>query len=270
MTQTSENKGRTRGHDSAEAIEWIRHVLRKRPDAQLSDFASSAGVNRKTIANLLGSSPRRSLYTPTYQRIMATGPDDIRLPSNRLIDGTVARNIVGTLTGMGWTLREIAEKAGLSPKTIIKDNMEAVQTETLERLLHARRTLLETTPNGPGEQYVPSFPMLRRVDALMAMGWDRKEIAQRAGVTPEIIRTTKKRVAKQTATAVAAAYERMRFSLGGNDITRRRAKRLGYAPWSAWPNGTIDVANAVPDWGFVDDEEWREAIRERYQERLLA
>ena len=270
MTQALESKGRARGHDSAEAIEWIKDVLHKRPDAQLSDFAASSGVNRKTIANLLGPAPQKSLYSPTYRRIMATGPADIHVPSTRVIDGGVARNIVSTLSGMGWTLREIAEAAGVTTQTIIVNNMDNVQAETLSRLVHARRALLRKAPNGPGEQYVPSFSMLRRVDALMTLGWGGEEIARRAGVTLGVIRTPKKRVAKETATAVSAAYERMRFSLGGNEITRRRAKRLGYAPWSAWPNGTIDVACAVPDWSFVDDKEWSEAIRRRYEERLLA
>lgn len=259
-----------RGHDSAEAIGWIKEALRRRPEAQPCDFALSAGVSRRTVTELLGSSPRPTLYAPTYARIMSTSPEGIRVPPTRVVSGAPARHIISALTSRGWTRREIAGAAGISGNTIAPGNLERVRVETVVRLVHARRALDERSRRGAVSQYVPSFPMLRRVEALMSMGWDREEIANQAGASQGTIRTRKQKVARSTAQSVAETFERLRFTLGGNDTTRRRAKRLGYAPWSAWPNGSMDVEGAVPDWKFVEDKQWGEAIRERYESTYFA
>ena len=99
----------------------------------------------------------------------------------------------------------------------------------------------------------------------MAMGWRREEIARRSGVSASAIRTTGTKVLASTAERVRVAFTAMRLTPGDSAITQERAKQLGYAPWSAWPGGSIDVESAVPDWGFVEDRQWREAIRDRYE-----
>lgn len=267
MTQTLETVPCVRGKDSASAIEWINQVLEQRPEARPYDFAASAGVSRKTITNLLGPDPRPSLYSPTYERIMSTGPEDIRLSRYRLVSGVPAQRIVDSLTSKGWTLTEIAEAAGLRAVTLASKNLGQVHIQTITRLMDAKRILDARTRSGLKSRHtvVPSFHMLRRVEALMAMGWGREEIAKRAGVGTKVVRTTSPRVALSVSDAVSAAYDSMRLTPGGSEITSRRARQYGFAPWSAWPNGSIDVEGAVPDWDFVDDKEWREAIRARYE-----
>lgn len=271
MTQTLEGTPRTRGNDSRPAIEWINRVLAQRPEAQPYDFAAAAGVNRKTVANLLGPSPRPSLYSPTYERIMSTGPEDVRLSRHRVVPGTQAQQIVDDLTRQGWTLIEIAAAAGMRPGTLNRKNLTQVHLQTIARLAQAKRVLDARKRSGAESLYAlePSFRVLRRVEALMTMGWSRDEIARRAGVSRAAIRTRKTRVSASTARAVSAAFESMRFSTGNNEITRQRARQYGFAPWSAWPNGSIDVASAVPDWKYMDDKEWGERIRVRYEVEVL-
>lgn len=256
-----------RGNDSAVAIAWITEVLQQRPDARPYDFAASAGVNRKTIANLLSESPRPTLYSSTYSRIMSTGPDDVRLSRYRLTSGAAAQRIVNDLLRKGWTRKEIADAAGLRRYTVADKNLGQVHLQTVARLMEARRVLDARTRSGVESEHAlaPSFRVLRRAEALMAMGWSREEIAKRAGVGAAVLRTKRSHVALSTAKAVEKAFAEMRLTPGGSEITRRRARRYGFAPWSAWPGGTIDVASAVPDWEFVEDAVWREAIRERYE-----
>lgn len=267
MTQTAMSAPRTRGRDSSVAIQWITQVLKQRPGAHPSDFAASAGVSRKTVVNLLGESPRPSLNSATFTRIMDTTPEDVRLSRRRVVSGEPARRILEHLGAQGWTLREIADAAGLKTSTLNDKNLDQVYIETLSRLAHARRVLEGRLLRGMEGRFVlvPSTPMLRRVEALMAMGWSRSDIAERAGVSLGAIRTAKPRVHATTSRAVHAAFETMRFSTGTNAITQKRARQLGYAPWSAWPDGGMDDEDAVPEWRFVADDEWRKAIRERYK-----
>lgn len=266
MTQTLEGPARTRGKDSTPAIAWIRSVLQSRPGAQATDFAEAAGVSRKTVANLLGDDPRPTLYSGTYHQIMATRPEDIRIPRRRIVDGTRAQEIVSSLAREGWTLQEIAEAGGVKRSTLAPQNLDSVYAETVVRLIHAKKVLDRRFREGDIDPraLVPAFPVLRRAEALMTMGWTREEIAHRAQVSTHALRTTKRFVLRSTSERVRKAFEGMRLTLGDSLITRERAKRLGYAPWAAWPGRSIDVEDAVPEWGFVEDAAWREAIRRRY------
>lgn len=267
MTQTLEASTRHRGKDSSPAIAWIKYVLQSRPGAQATDFAVAAGVSRKTVSNLLGENPRPSLYSGTYGQIMATRPEDIRIARRRIVDGAPAREIVASLTREGWTIQEIAQVGGVRPSTLTPQNLDSVYAETVVRLIHAQKALRGRSLRGDVDPraLAPSFPVLRRAEALMAMGWKREEIARRADVSVCALRTTKKLILRATAERVRVAFDGMRLTLGDNDITRERAKRLGYAPWAAWPGRSIDEEDAVPDWGFVEDVKWREAIRKRYE-----
>lgn len=266
MTQSLERETRSRGKDSAPAIEWITQVLEQRPGAQACDFAYSAGVNRKTIVGLLGPSPRPSLYSSTYDRIMSTGPEDVKVPRHRIIPGEPAKRIVENLVGKGWMLKEIADAAGIGPRTLNNQNLDNVHAETVYRLLMAKRRLDEKNLRGiEGENALAlAHSLHRRVEALMVMGWSREEIARRSEVPISTLRTAKPRVLVSTLKSVKGAYEGMRFTPGGNEVTEHRAKRMGYAPWSAWPGGSIDVEDAVPDWNFIQDVSWRRAIKGRY------
>lgn len=269
MTHTLDGAPRARGKDSRPVIEWIQYVLQSRPGAQVADFAVAAGVGRKTIAGLLGDSPRPTLYSGTYERIMNTRPEDIRIAPHRIVSGDGARKILSELTQDGWSLGEIARAGGLKRSTVSSGNLGRVQVETVGRILHAQEVLNRRHLRGERHPraLIPSYRVLRRVEALMSMGWTQEEIAQRAQVSVKVFRAAKKSVFHSTARRVFAAFEGMRLSPGGSDVTREYARRLGYAPWSAWPGDSIDREDAIPDWRFLDDVEWREAIRERYEKR---
>lgn len=245
---------------SAPAIEWVASVLRAKPGALPVDFAASADVTRKTVESLLGSSPRPSLRWDTYERIMNTGPEDVKIAPGRIVSGRPALRIVQELRDDGWNLPEIAGAAGLKPATLRATNLGRVRVETLSRIVLAKRLLdVRRTRGGVNSSaHVPAYPTTRRIEALMVQGWTRDEIAQRAGLSAGVIqnRSARKHVTVATAERVRKAFASMRIMSGDSVVTMKTAKRLGYAPWSAWSDGSMDVGSAVPDYGFVDDPQW--------------
>lgn len=270
MTQTATKAPCQRGLDAAPAIAWIRQTLREKPGAHPNDFADAAGVSRRTIGNLLGPSPRPRLYSGTYQQIMATTAADLRVPRRRVLPGEPARRIVESLGRDGWTVQEIAAAGGLHPSTLYRSRLDHVYAETFVRLVYAQRVLTKRRALGrvSPPKSVPACGVLRRVEALLALGWTRRELEEFSGLSLNVLRTRRATVSYASAQRVRAVFEALRMTPGGNAGVRVRARRWGYAPWSAWTPETIDDPGAVPEWGFVSDPVWREAIRARYSSQL--
>lgn len=88
---------------------------------------------------------------------------------------------------------------------------------------------------------------IRRIRALMRIGWRTKDIATQCGWTTDravqmILR--RDRVNRRTAATVARAYDALSMSLGPSKTTSARAERRGYAPPLAWED--IDDPSEKP------------------------
>lgn len=118
------------------------------------------------------------------------------------------------------------------------------------------------TPTSP----VPAVGAVRRVEALMALGWTTAHIE---AAMPRRVHVTRFMVsARETGTcmartwlAVDAAYRQLSGRRGPSVRTRNRAATAGYAPPLAWDD--IDDPAAVPETGSdksrgvqVEDVEW--------------
>ena len=77
---------------------------------------------------------------------------------------------------------------------------------------------------------------IRRIEALMAIGWTSGHIADLTGVTRSAVRRIKYSTTVQIGTArkIAAVYEALSGRRGPSEMTRGRARSLGYAPPLAW------------------------------------
>lgn len=118
------------------------------------------------------------------------------------------------------------------------------------------------TPASP----VPAVGAIRRVEALMALGWTtaliEAEMPRRVHVTRFMVSARDTGVCMaRTWLAVDAAYRSLSGRRGPSLHTRRRAAKAGYAPPLAWDD--IDDPNAVPQTGAdrsrgvqVEDAEW--------------
>ena len=91
---------------------------------------------------------------------------------------------------------------------------------------------------------------IRRIRALMAIGWTRRHIADAAGVNERTIYTVERATVMYTSTAAAldVAFERLSGKDGPSAIARRIARRKGFAPPMAWLD--IDDPDERPDAGW--------------------
>jgi hypothetical protein len=115
---------------------------------------------------------------------------------------------------------------------------DAISKHQNMRLLAARR----------GTPYtVPSIGVIRRVRALMRIGWRSADIAEVCGWSSAEAVTNlmrRKYVNHKTAATIRAAYDQLSGTPGASIVARRRAEAAGWPPPLAWDD--IDDPNARP------------------------
>lgn len=124
----------------------------------------------------------------------------------------------------------------------------------------ARRNLWRKRyARGVDRLYIDSTGTIRRIRALMAIGWRYCDIDQAAGydatrATWAHNLTTQKRVHIDTAEKVARIYDDMCMTPGPSQRLKNLAVKRGWAPPLAWDDDTIDDPDELPDLGGVDDQ----------------
>lgn len=113
-----------------------------------------------------------------------------------------------------------------------------------ERTQRKRREVLGIT------YAVPALGTVRRIHALMALGWRSHDLAERCGWTHgnailEIASRTW--VERKTAAKIAKLYDDLHMTPGPSKQTRTRALRNGWVPPLGWNN--IDDPDDRPDLG---------------------
>lgn len=123
---------------------------------------------------------------------------------------------------------------------------------TAHRNLRAKRYLRRVD-----RLYVDSTGSIRRIRALMALGWRYSDIDGAAGYTTgrptwahNIV--TQAMVHVDTAAKVDHVYRELGMTLGPSQRLRVIAAKRGWAPPLAWDN--IDDPNESPNLGGIDDE----------------
>lgn len=100
---------------------------------------------------------------------------------------------------------------------------------------------------------VPAIGTKRRIEALHALGWARREIADASGLSLHTLHSIfahgSTRVHSSTAKAITEAYERMSMVVPTGDYAgrnRTKAKNKGWVVPLAWNEGDLDDPNARP------------------------
>lgn len=97
---------------------------------------------------------------------------------------------------------------------------------------------------------VPALGTVRRLRALMALGWPSPQLAGRTGMaTEQVLRLVaggRERVRRGTAAAVARLYDELSMRPGPSTRTRLRATARGWMPPLAWDEDSLDDPAAVP------------------------
>lgn len=115
--------------------------------------------------------------------------------------------------------------------------------------LREQRKLLSMSLGG-GSIKVSTVGAVRRLQALRAIGWTMRDIADKGGVPmgsiDSLLFKHRDTMTRSLNARVTEAYELMSGTPGPSNLTSIRALRAGWAPPAAWDDDTIDDPNAKP------------------------
>ena len=182
----------------------------------------------------------RKVWEVAYQRDRAAG-------RMRYTDAGPTRARLARLLKAHVPVRALARATGLSDtgvRAILDGSRAHVQRATAERVAGLS---LQRVYSAQATGHVPRVGAVRRVQALLAMGWSHHELAAAgAGNTPRLLTCDGDLVRVQRWRQVRDVYDRLCMTPGPSPQTRGWAKALGYAPPLAWDEASIDDPGARP------------------------
>jgi len=179
----------------------------------------------------------------------------------RYVPATDTRAKLQQLVDARVPVRAIARASGLSDTAvahIIDGRHEQVQRRTAARI--ASLTLNDVYARACGS--VPSVGAVRRVQALMALGWRKTDLQAEGVPTGQLVTRSRDLISVEGWRQVRDVYDRLSMTLGPSQAARDRAAARGYLPPLAWDDERIDNPRATPqrggpveaavDWVVVD------------------
>ena len=178
----------------------------------------------------------RKAWEVQYQRDRARG-------QTRYVDAKPTRSRLAELTAAHVPVRALGRACGLSDtgvKAILAGTSTQVQQETATRVA---RICLRDIYSDQATGHVPKIGAVRRVHALMAMGWSHHQL-EAAGVpnTARLLSGPGHLVTVERWREVCEVYDRLSMTPGPSPETRGWARTRGYAPplaWSGYPRAGI-------------------------------
>jgi len=173
-------------------------------------------------------------YWHNHRRFIEGTP---HVPTTRVVEHLAA------LRASGMGVRRISQLSGVSPSTIAKlpDNRLGMRPQTARRLLAVK----------PSTYLRALVPAQRRCQALAAIGWDARRVAERSGlrmrVISDITAGRMQQVSEPTDVAVRRTYEMLCMTPGPSQRARNWARSRGWAPPLAWDDIDRDAYPAMPD-----------------------
>lgn len=171
----------------------------------------------------------------------------------RRISATMATKHIARLREEGLTVPEIARRAGVAKATVYR----ASDSEAPPRMIasNVAAILSVTADTEPEQGYMPRVGVIRRIQALNAIGWTRVSLAARLEMSgPNLTQLVtgcrgathraNLHVQVKTWQKIDALYRELSMTPGPSDESRRRALRNGWAPPMAWDD--IDDPNEHP------------------------
>lgn len=179
----------------------------------------------------------------------------------RMPDGPEVRAVRGKLKDFrsrGMSLKAMRAQTGVSigvlSLTITQDGRGML------RSTYAKLLRLEYTSGEDFGAQVPTFPSVRRLQALWADGFSRRWLAERLGLNNKhlwaIMHDRSVYIFADSAHRIETLYDevggRSAVEMGvhphGARCARSAAAKRGYAPRSCWDPDTIDDPDAIPEW----------------------
>lgn len=159
----------------------------------------------------------------------------------------------------GWRLRAMREPEGWPTLADIDAWQADTDAQAARRAHNAARVASIrsfTRTHGHGRK-VPGIGTVRRLRALIAIGWSQSDLAARLGVTQQqvslLTRGIHPEVHVSTREAVTRLYDQLSMTVPTHrpahsvNRTRADAARKGWAPPLAWDDDQIDNPDAQPE-----------------------
>lgn len=197
---------------------------------------------------------KNSEYAAAYRRLRAYGR------WSPFVDPGPARRHVAMLGELGIKPQQIAEMAGLGHQLIahLMRGQPRLGLPPTQRIRASTEQAILAVQASPAQlkdgAHVDGAGTRRRLQALIAMGWTRRELSARLGFSvqnlSELTRSRADGVRAGTARKVAALYEQLwdQPPPEGDPAARRAASRTrstarkqGWPPPAAWDDDLIDL-----------------------------
>lgn len=203
------------------------------------------------------SQPRnRKLYDLQYAR-----------GHRRLMPARAVTAHIHKLQAQGVTMRQIAKAAGVPAGYVAHLSIDRYDRTNAVRGRAVLQVTARRAQHVPGAM-MPTVGARRRIQALMALGWNHAAMHDASGVwTSVILSQPGTKITWESHTAIAAMFDRLSMTPGPSWRTALRAKQRGYAPPLAWDEETIDDPHAKPDTGATITDTW--AVRWENFEDLI-
>lgn len=167
----------------------------------------------------------------------------------RIVDATAARNHIAGLEGAGWSSRAIAAAADVAVQSVtrIKDGRPNANRRVVAAILRVPLDQMPTTSKDGHDPFVSRVGTVRRIQALMTIGWSCKAMAEHLsnGYTERWLHNKLNQqgrwVRRSTHDEVARLYRDLSTRPGPSEITRQRARARGFASPMDWDDIDRDL-----------------------------
>lgn len=175
-----------------------------------------------------------------YQRDRARG-------RARYVPAEPVRRKLQQLLEGGVPMRALSRSSGLSApalRSIVNGDRTNVHRTTAQRVARLRAAAIYQQQQ---VGHVPKVGAVRRVRALMAMGWTR-DLLTEAGARslPRVLSGHGCLITLEKWREIKDVYDQLSMTPGPSLQTMGRARAWGYAPPLAWDDATIDNPHALP------------------------
>lgn len=144
---------------------------------------------------------------------------------------------VNSLLGQGWRKADIARVSGVDVAhvgRVARATNRRVRVETAQALLAVQ---------GEAPVYVYRYKVLRRLRALMAMGWPHSVLTEQMGFdTRSFMNQDALHTSRERLDASRRVYRELSAREGPSSFTRLAAQRLGYPSPAQWEDIDNDEA----------------------------
>lgn len=152
------------------------------------------------------------------------------------------------LIEQGFTCTAIAKVAGVDRGTVLRARSgknRLITTKTMKKIMAVLPDHIYARSDERG--YVPAVGALRRIQALVTMGWRYKDLDARLGFPVQHIKIAAGHIGREHHEAIVQLYDELWDVRGpGAQKGITRALNRGWQKPMAWDDDTIDDPNAKP------------------------